>query len=139
MQDFPTATPVVAAVLIDAMDRALLHRRPAGKRHAGLWEFPGGKVEPGESHESALIREIAEELAIAIAPTDLAFAMESRDARDPHVLFLYTCRRWRGEPRCLEGGAVGWFTPEEARRLPLPPLDFEPVARLEAMLAAASA
>ena len=129
---------VVAAVLIDATGRVLLQQRPQGKRHAGLWEFPGGKVEPGETRESALVREVAEELGIAIAPGDLAFAMQSRAGGDPHVLFLYTCRRWRGEPRCLEGGAVGWFTPDEARRLPVPPLDEEPVARLAAMLAAAA-
>ena len=129
---------MVAAVLIDARGRVLMQRRPPGKRHAGLWEFPGGKVELGEKRESALIREVAEELGIAIAPADLALAMESRAERDPHVLFLYTCRRWRGEPRCLEGGALGWFTPAEARRLSVPPLDLEPVARLEAMLAAAA-
>jgi 8-oxo-dGTP diphosphatase len=139
LQDFPTETPVVAVILIDAAGRVLMQLRPAGKRHAGLWEFPGGKVEPGESRESALIREVGEELAIAIAPADLAFAMESRDERDPHVLFLYTCRRWRGEPRCLEGGEVGWFAPGEARRLAVPPLDVEPIARLEALLATAAA
>ena len=130
---------MVAVVLIDPRGRVLLQRRPAGKRHAGLWEFPGGKVETLETRESALIREIAEELAIALAPADLSFAMESRDERDPHVLFLYTCRRWRGEPCCLEGGEVAWFTPEEARRLPVPPLDVEPIARLEALVAAAGA
>jgi 8-oxo-dGTP diphosphatase len=140
----PTAIPVVGVILIDREERVLLRRRPPGKRHAGLWEFPGGKVEPGEARKAALVREVAEELGIAVSAGDLNFALRSTDpatdpaAREPHVLFLYTCRVWRGVPRCLEGGAVGWFTPEAARRLPVPPLDVAPVARLEAILAAAA-
>jgi 8-oxo-dGTP diphosphatase len=130
---------VVGVILIDRDGRVLLRRRPPGKRHAGLWEFPGGKVEPGEARPAALVREIGEELGIAVAERDLDFAMRSTDParREPFVLFLYTCRLWLGEPRCLEGGEVGWFAPAAARRLPVPPLDVEPVAKLEAILAAA--
>ena len=119
----------------------LFRSRPPGKAHAGLWEFPGGKVEPGEGTRAALVREIAEELGIAIAPRALAFVALSHDRapgamrREPHVLFLYTCRAWTGAPRCTEGGAVGWFTPGQAARLAVPPLDLEPVARLAEILA----
>jgi len=141
VKKIPTAAPVVGVILIRSDGRVLLRRRPPDKAHAGLWEFPGGKVEPGERNREALAREVAEELAIGLDPRRLAFAALSHDRgagpapREPYVLFLYTCRAWRGEPRCTEGGEVGWFTPAEARGLPVPPLDVEPVARLAAILA----
>ena len=132
---------MVGVILIRPDGRVLLRRRPAGKAHAGLWEFPGGKVEPGERNRAALAREVAEELGLALDPRKLAFAALSHDRdpdparREPYVLFLYTCRDWQGEPRCTEGGEVGWFAPGEARGLAVPPLDVEPVARLEEILA----
>ena len=144
VQRNPTGIPVVGVILIAPDERVLLRCRPPGKRHAGLWEFPGGKVEPGEARKAALVREIAEELGIAISAGDLDFAVRSVDpatdpaVREPYVLFLYTCRLWRGEPRCLEGGEVAWFTPEGALGLPVPPLDVAPVTKLEAILAAAA-
>ena len=104
-----------------------MHRRPEGKHHGGLWEFPGGKVESGENPPSALVREILEELGIAIDSSVLepaGFAQEPDDARAaPIVILLYTCREWQGEPQALEGGEVGWFTPPEIDALEKPPLD----------------
>ena len=126
MQENPTPVLVVAAALRDAAGNLCLQRRPDGKHHGGLWEFPGGKVEPGESPEAALCRELAEELGIALDPADLApcgFAADSRI-----VILLYACRRWQGEARALEGGAIGWFAPEALTDQPMPPLDY-PLAR----------
>lgn len=128
MQEKPTAIPVVAVALVDANGRALLQRRPLGKRHGGLWEFPGGKVEPEESRRAALAREIREELGIEIDPEHLIEAAEV-DLRgtdpegDPHVLFLYIATDWSGVPIPEEGAKIGWFTPEQARALEVPPLD----------------
>jgi 8-oxo-dGTP diphosphatase len=141
LKNIPTAVPVVGVILVGRDGRVLLRRRPPGKAHAGLWEFPGGKVEPGEQNRDALVREIAEELGVALAPRALSFAAVAQDRhpdparREPYVLFLYTCRDWEGEPRCTEGGEVGWFTPEAARALSVPPLDVEPLAQLAAILA----
>ncbi|MBX7526541.1 (deoxy)nucleoside triphosphate pyrophosphohydrolase [Qipengyuania vesicularis] len=119
--------PVVALALTDGAGRWLMHRRPEEKHHGGLWEFPGGKVEIGENPPQALIREIGEELGIALSPADLApvgFAQESfESSARPIVILLYRCARWEGEPQALEGGAVGWFTPEEVASLDKPPLD----------------
>lgn len=143
LKKIPTAAAVVGVILVAADGRVLMRRRPPGKAHAGLWEFPGGKVEPGEGVRAALVREVAEELGIVIAPRKLAFAALSHDRRpdlarrEPYVLFLYTCRAWEGEPRCTEGGEVGWFTPGQTARLQVPPLDVEPVAQLAAILARA--
>ena len=123
MQKNPTWIPVVAAALIDDQGRVLLHRRRQGKMHGGLWEFPGGKVEPGESCESALLREIAEELAIELDPaalTPLSFAAEPAG---PIVILLYTCRRWHGQPQCLDGEALSWFAADALSALAMPPLD----------------
>ncbi len=107
----------------------LMHRRPEGKAHAGLWEFPGGKVETGETPSDALIREIKEELGVdlagdAIAPA--AFAQTGLGTGDaPIVILLYTCTRWEGEPRPLEGGRIEWFSPDEIALLDKPPLDVD--------------
>jgi 8-oxo-dGTP diphosphatase len=137
MARIPTAIRVVCAALIDRDGRALLQKRRAGSQHGGLWEFPGGKVEPAESCKSALVREIGEELGIVIAAGDLHPEGESagdRAGAPPLVLFLYSCTLWRGEPRCLDGEAIGWFTPGEAAALPVPPLDRPFIARLPAIV-----
>ena len=137
MENFPTWLPVVAAALRDGSGRWLMHKRPAGKAHAGLWEFPGGKVEAGEVPEKALVREISEELGVTLRPADLSpatFAQErGAHASTPIVILLYTTVRWSGEPRALEGGEVGWFTPRQAVELPRPPLDIELCERLIAL------
>lgn len=125
---------VVAAALHRADGRWLMHRRPEGKHHAGLWEFPGGKVELSEIPKDSLVRELREELGIRCAATDLepcGFAESGSNSNaSPLVILLYTLASWEGEPRALEGGAVGWFTPAEALALPKPPLDVELAARL---------
>jgi 8-oxo-dGTP diphosphatase len=130
VKNIPTEIPVVALALIDEAGRVLMQERRAGGRHGGLWEFPGGKLEPGESPESALVREIAEELGIALERSALRFVARSTLTDEPHVLMLYTARAWRGAPRCLDGEAIGWFTAAEAARLTVPPLDVPLVARL---------
>ncbi len=114
---------VAAVALIDADGRVLLAQRPEGKSLAGLWEFPGGKVEPGETPERALIRELHEELGIetwgsCLAP--LTFASHSYD--DFHLLMpLFACRRWQGVPRPQEGQHLVWARTHEFNKYPLPP------------------
>lgn len=126
--------PVVAAALTDNDGRWLMHCRPDGKHHAGLWEFPGGKVEVTETPENALVREIQEELGIAISKADLVpagFAQEvDANGRPQIVILLYTCKCWEGEPHALEGGGIGWFTPLEIAALDKPPLDQRLAAQL---------
>ena len=119
----PTMRQVAAAALIDPAGRALLQVRAAGRQHAGLWEFPGGKVESGETLEIALVRELAEELAIAVDPADLQLLTSAADPAAGIVIFLYTCRRWRGEPVCLDAETLGWFAPANFVQLAMPPLD----------------
>lgn len=128
VQNIPTIVPVVAVALIGSDRRVLMQQRPAGKAHGGLWEFPGGKVEPAETLVNALIREIAEELAIGLHPDALeAFSFAATPAQ-PHVVLLYTCRHWHGEPESQEGAVTGWFCPDELEALAMPPLDV-PLAR----------
>lgn len=116
---------VVAAALVREDGRVLLQRRPPGKAMAGLWEFPGGKVEPGETPEAALARELAEELGIVVA-VDAArpccFASEPSGGRHL-LLLLYLVRRWSGEPEALEASALRWETPAGMRALAMPPAD----------------
>lgn len=117
---------IVAANLVDKAGRHLLHRRPAHKQHGGLWEFPGGKVEPGEKPRVALTRELAEELGIGVNPADLrpiSFAETEGCVRPAMLLLLYRCGSWLGEPAALEGGAVGWFEAGQMSAMPMPPLD----------------
>lgn len=135
----PTVVPVVAAALIDREGRVLMQRRRLDSAHGGLWEFPGGKVEAGESPESALLREIDEELAIALDPAalePLSFASDPAlppAPRAPHVILLYTCRRWQGEPQCRAGEEIAWFASADLAMLAMPPLDY-PLARALAAL-----
>ncbi|HBP58702.1 MAG TPA: 8-oxo-dGTP diphosphatase MutT, partial [Alphaproteobacteria bacterium] len=116
---------VSAVALIDRDGRVLLAQRPAGKRMAGLWEFPGGKIETGETPEAALIRELGEELGIDTAESCLApltFASHSYD--DFHLLMLvYVCRKWTGTPRPLEGGELAWVQASRLRDYEMPPAD----------------
>ena len=134
LKNNPTWLPVVAVALQRGAGLWLMHRRPEGKHHAGLWEFPGGKVEPGETPAQAAVREIGEELGIELAEADLkpaAFAQESTQvAGKTIVILLYTCARWRGTPQPIEGGAVGWFSLQDAEDLPKPPLDITLLAGL---------
>lgn len=121
--------PVVALALSDGQGRWLMHRRPAGKQHAGLWEFPGGKVENGENPAQALIREIEEELGYRPEPDALQpvyFAQEpASDGHRQIVILLYTSP-WDGSPlSAREGGDIDWFRPEEIATLERPPLDVE--------------
>ena len=123
---------VVAAALIDAVGRVLVQRRPAGKAMAGLWEFPGGKVERGETPETALARELGEELGIFVAPGDLApSTFASQRVADRHMLLLlYRCTRWAGVPRALDADLLLWRRPDDMEDLPMPPADLPLVAFL---------
>ncbi len=116
---------VAACALIDTDGRVLLTRRPEGKKLAGLWEFPGGKLDPGETPEAALIRELHEELGIEVANSCLApFAFASHPYPTFHLLMpLYLCRRWRGTPQSREGQALVWVRPEKLAEYPMPPAD----------------
>jgi 8-oxo-dGTP diphosphatase len=128
VQNNPTTISVVAAALIDSDGRVLVHQRKFGGPLGGLWEFPGGKVEVSENPASALIRELDEELGIAVDPADLQFLDQASEPGNPHVVLLYTCRRWSGDPVCLAGEAIGWVWPSELLTLEMPPLDV-PLAR----------
>ncbi len=134
MKRNPTAIEVVAVALIDGAERILLQKRRADRQHGGLWEFPGGKVEAGESALSALIREIDEELGIVLAPDHLSRLAEAADLGGGLVISLYTCLAWQGEPRCLDAAAIGWFAPHELHALAMPPLDRPLAAALEKWL-----
>lgn len=122
---------VVAVALKDVQGRILLAQRPEGKAMAGLWEFPGGKVEPGETPEAALIRELHEELGIAVVQADLTpltFASHHYDATDDRAAFhlfmpLYGCTAWQGIPKALEHAALEWVSPNQLSRYPMPEAD----------------
>ncbi|OYY79192.1 MAG: NTP pyrophosphohydrolase [Sphingomonas sp. 28-62-20] len=128
--------PVVAAALVDQDGRILLQQRPAGKELAGLWEFPGGKIEPGESPEAALIRELAEELGISVSTACLAPAtFASAPLGGRHLLLLlYVCRKWEGIPRAIEASALKWVRPVEMHALPMPPADRPLIGLIEALV-----
>ena len=116
---------VVAAALVDDDGRVLVSQRPEGRSLAGLWEFPGGKVEAGERPEQALIRELAEELGIEVTEACLApLTFASHAYPDMHLLMpLYICRRWEKLAQPLEGQTLRWIRPAALRDLPMPPAD----------------
>lgn len=133
----PRAPLLVAAVaLVDRDGRVLLAQRPEGKQMAGLWEFPGGKVDPGETPEAALIRELREELGVDTAESCLApFTFASHSYDDFHLLMpLYVCRVWEGQPQPLEGQTLAWARPNEMKNYPMPPADKPLVAMLRDLL-----
>ena len=132
---------VVAGALLDGAGRILLQQRAPGRAMAGLWEFPGGKVEPGELPEDALARELAEELGIAITPADMVPAcFASAPVTGRHmILLLYLCRRWQGEPAALDASALAWLRPAEMQPQEMPPADAPLIPLLDALLAAGAA
>jgi 8-oxo-dGTP diphosphatase len=127
VENSPTFIPVVAAAIFDGEGRLLMQQALPGKRHAGQWEFPGGKVEPAESPRFSLCREVREELALELDPAALepaGFAEEAPDRGRPAlVLLLYRCTGWSGMPEALEGQRWAWFTLAETDSLPLAALD----------------
>jgi 8-oxo-dGTP diphosphatase len=127
---------VVACALIDADGRVLIAQRPEGKGMAGLWEFPGGKIETGERPEDCLIRELKEELGIAVKEACLApFAFASHGYTDFHLLMpLYLCRRWEGTPQPLEHSALKWVRPRDLAQYPMPPADLPLIPMLRDLL-----
>ncbi len=127
---------VVAAALVDSDGRVLIARRPEGKSLAGQWEFPGGKVEDGETPEIALIRELEEELGIVVKQACLApFVFASHTYETFHLLMpLYLIRRWEGEPEAREHSALKWVRPNAMRDYPMPPADLPLVAWLNDFL-----
>lgn len=135
MLSFPML-PVVAVALVDHEGRVLLAQRPPDKQHAGLWEFPGGKIDAGELPEAALIRELSEELAIDVNVACLAPATFASVATgDRHLLLLlYVCRKWSGMPRAVEAAALRWLRPVDMHALPMPPADRSLIGLVEALL-----
>ena len=129
-------TLVVACALVDADNRVLIAQRPEGKALAGLWEFPGGKVEPGERPEQTLIRELHEEIGIDVSEPCLAPLTFASYAYDTfHLLMpLYICRRWEGTVTAREGQQLAWVWPNRLRSYPMPPADEPLIAHLTALL-----
>src|SRR5271165_4837578 len=127
---------VAACALVDVDGRVLIAQRPEGKQLAGLWEFPGGKLEPGETPEEALIRELKEELDIEVAQACLApFVFASHAYDSFHLLMpLWLCRRWTGAPRAVEHQALAWVKPQRLADYPMPPADEPLVAHLRDFL-----
>ncbi|MDP1910006.1 MAG: (deoxy)nucleoside triphosphate pyrophosphohydrolase [Hyphomicrobium sp.] len=127
---------VAAVAMVDADGRVLMAQRPEGKSMAGLWEFPGGKVDGAETPEAALVRELAEELGVDITESCLApIAFASHAYDDFHLLMpLFACRVWRGTPAPREGQALKWVRPERLADLPMPPADVPLVALLRDLL-----
>ncbi|MDF1748227.1 MAG: 8-oxo-dGTP diphosphatase MutT [Alphaproteobacteria bacterium] len=123
---------VVAVALLDKDGRILLSKRPEGKKLAGLWEFPGGKVDPGETPERALIRELQEELGIDTRASCLApIGFASHAYEEFHLLMpLYVCRVWQGTPQGREGQELAWVRPQRLGDYPMPPADIPLIAQL---------
>jgi 8-oxo-dGTP diphosphatase len=135
MTEFPPLF-VVAVALVDADGRVLVQQRPPGKAMAGLWEFPGGKVEPGETPEAALVRELEEELGIRTHASCLAPAtFASEPLGDRHLLLLlYVCRKWQGVAEARHATALKWVRPAQLYALDMPPADLPLIGLLEALL-----
>jgi len=127
---------VVACALIDTDGRVLIAERPEGRPLAGLWEFPGGKVETGERPEQTLIRELKEELGISVNEACLApLTFASHAYPDFHLLMpLYVCRRWDGAVTAQEGQKLRWVMPNRLREFPMPPADEPLISHLAALL-----
>ncbi len=127
---------VVAAALVDADGRVLIAQRPKGKALEGLWEFPGGKIEPGERPEDALIRELREELGVTVKAACLApLTFASHAYEDFHLMMpLYVCRRWEGLVQPLEGQALKWVRAKALRDWPMPPADAPLIPHLVELL-----
>ena len=128
---------VVAGAMVDARGRALLQRRPAGRPHPGLWEFPGGKVEPGETPQDALVRELAEELDVAVDPRDLTpagFVSVPHDGQ-ALLLLLFRVAVWRGAPRALAADAIDWVASDDMAALPMPAADYPLIGQLARSIA----
>ena len=123
MQKIPTMIEVAAVALIDENARVLLQQRCPDRQHGGLWEFPGGKLEAGETLVCGLLREVEEELGLVLDPADLSYLAAAADPAAGIVITLYTCRRWPGSPRCLDAAQLGWFAAADLAQLPMPPLD----------------
>jgi 8-oxo-dGTP diphosphatase len=125
-------TLVVACALVDADRRVLIAQRPEGKQLAGLWEFPGGKVDAGETPEAALIRELREELGVETREACLApLTFASHAYESFHLLMpLYVCRKWQGTPIAHEHSALKWVRPQKLRDYPMPPADEPLIAPL---------
>lgn len=137
MEKNPTMLLVVAAALTNQAGEILLQRRPEGRSMAGLWEFPGGKVDRGESPEFALVRELHEELGIAVMPNHLVpmtFASEPLDGMNL-VLLLYHCVEWNGDPMPLHAPEILWVKPRDMNSLPMPPADIPLVKFMNDFLA----
>ena len=136
MKKIPTTLLVVAAALLRQDGQILLQKRPIGRSMAGLWEFPGGKLEDGETPEIALVRELAEELAIDVDSANLVptcFASAFVGDR-PLLLMLYLCTQWAGEPVAMESPELGWFTVDEMASLQMPPADIPLLSLLKKLL-----
>jgi 8-oxo-dGTP diphosphatase len=127
---------VAACALIDADGRVLIAQRPPGKAMAGLWEFPGGKLEPGERPEDALIRELSEELGIVVREACLApLTFASHAYVDFHLLMpLYVCRRWEGQVTARHHSRLAWVRPNMLRNYPMPPADEPLISHLTTLL-----
>jgi 8-oxo-dGTP diphosphatase len=136
MDGAPPLIIVAACVLLDGNGRILIAKRPQGRPLAGLWEFPGGKVEAGEMPEHALIRELSEELGVDIAASDLTpLTFASHAYPDFHLLMpLFLCRRWQGEVMPHEGQELAWVNPEQLASYAMPPADEPLKAALPALL-----
>jgi 8-oxo-dGTP diphosphatase len=132
----PNLLLVAACALIDADGRVLIAQRPEGKALAGLWEFPGGKIEPGETPEDTVIRELAEELSVVVTKPCLApLTFASHNYLEFHLLMpLFVCRRWQGTPVPWEGQQVKWVKPARLRDFPMPPADAPLISHLADLL-----